>query len=241
MSAVKVSNFPTGTIIKVGDKFDHLICIGIEYRIEPTTNWRVEIYIFECDCKDCNRNIIKLTKARLKIRPILCCKFIDCKYSPANWITINDQEYSLLPGSIIGNLEIIGRCFIDNSQYGLRVKCTGDCNSLPFEIKKQTLQHRVHLNCGDSSCSSFNNTLENESIYPTWLCIKQRIFNPNNSNFNDYDDLIIGEKMESEWVNDPKAFEIYAKTLSPNKKEMQQLYPNTIISLDRINNSIGIY
>ena len=235
--SVKVENFPSGTKLVVGNVVGHLTIVGFEYRKGKDT-----LLIAECDCKDCNRNRIKLTIGNLRYRTNLYCKLDDCKYKDANWLTINGVEYSLLPGSIIGNLQILDKIYTGRgrSEYNLLVRCIGDCNSSSFEIKKQGLQHRSYFDCGDPNCSSFNNRLENESIYCIWGGIKGRLFNENHFRFNDYDELILFEpKMEPEWVNSYEAFEAHIDTLRPTKKEMQQLFPGKIISLDRIKNHLG--
>ena len=236
MCAAKVQNFPTGTKLKIGDKLDHLTIIDIKYPYGKS-----QLITAECDCKDCNRNRITITKSNLQNKIYLYCNFEDCKYNEANWIIINNQEYSLMPGSIIGNLEILGRIYTGyKSKYNLEVRCIGDCNSLSFQINKDSLQHKSYYDCGDLNCSSFNNRFENESSYNNWKGIKDRLFNPNQKDFDHYDEIILFEpKMEPEWIDDPKAFDTYTKTLSPTKKEMRQLYPGEIISIDRIKNHLG--
>jgi hypothetical protein len=231
----KVENFPKGIKIKIGDRFGHLIVVDIILRKCKHT-----LYILECDCKNENRNRIQIERGALNHRPILYCNFNDCKYSIANSITINDQEYSLMPGSIIGWLEIGERVYDhDGPYYKLLIRCIGSCNSNWVEIRKHNLLNKLYYDCENSSCSSQSNRLENESLYIKWGITKQRVFNPNNIGFNSYDELIIGPKMEPEWVNDYKAYESYVNTLSPTKKEMQLLNPDKRISIDRKDNDYG--
>lgn len=227
----KVENFPRGTKLKIGDKFGYLTIIDIDGQ---------DISL-ECDCKDKNRNQIEITKGSLKTRIRLYCDLEYCKYSLANWITINDQEYSLLPGSIIGWLEIGERVYTDkiSGSYNLLACCTGSCNSPWFEINKWTLSNRVYYDCNDPNCSSQNNRLENTSLYSKWTHTKSRLFNPNDSAFKFYDRLIIGLKMELEWIDDFLAYEAYVNTLSPTKKEMQLANPGKRISVDRKDNNYG--
>lgn len=227
----KTENFPTGTKLKVGDKLGHLIIINITRGNQDLTA--------ECDCKDKDRNQITIRKWALKNKPNLYCDSVDCKYSPANWITINDIEYCLMPGSIIGSLEIGERVYHKKPFYNLEVRCIGSCNSPWFEISKANLSIRLYFDCCDSNCSSQDNRLENESLYSKWSNTKQRLFNENNENFDSYDELIIGLKMEPEWVDNFSAYEAYVETLSPTKKEIQLANPGKRITVDRKDNDYG--
>lgn len=232
---IKVKNFSTGTNLVVGNVLGHFTIINSQYRYGKDP-----LLTVECQCKEENRNQITIAKSDLQTKVMLYCNFEDCKYSPANWITINDQNYSLLTGSIIGNFKIIGRAYTGyKSKYNLLLTCIGDCNSLPFEINKDTLLHRSYLDCGDPNCSSQQNRFENESVYNLWCGIKSRLFNSNQKDFNRYDNLILGQKMQLEWVNNFQVFNDYIDTLSPTRKEMRQLFLGEIISLDRINNNLG--
>lgn len=233
----KVENFPTGTIIKIGDVFGHLTVVDIDNSYQY---YKDQVLILVCDCKDQDINQIQIQKYQLKIKPQLCCNLIDCKYNPTNWITINDQEYSLLPGSIIGWLEIGERVNVGvGKNYNLSVVCIGDCNSHSFEITKKDLSKLSHFDCGDSNCCSFNNRLENNSLYVKWLGIKARLFNSNNPSFISYAEIIIGTKMEKSWIHNFSIFEDYINNLLPTKKEVQLLYPGERISLDRKDNNLG--
>jgi hypothetical protein len=229
----KVENFPTGTKLVVGNVLGHLTIVGFEY-----INGK-EWVISECDCKDCNRNQIKTRKGDLKTRVKLYCNFEDCKYNEANRIIINDQEYSLLPGSIIGNLEIGERYYTGVDQhYELNIQCK--CGSSPFKLQKNSLLGRRYLDCGRPDCIFvvFNNRVITDTLYMIWQGIKQRLFNINNHGFDVYNN-IIGSKMQSEWINDFKVFNEYINLLNPTKKEMELLYPGKVISIDRINNNLG--
>lgn len=217
--------------IKIGDIFEHLTCIGFgeNKKFEQT-------FIFECDCKDQDKNQIEIRKYNLKTRTHLYCNLEDCKYNESNWIIINDIKYSLLPGSIIGNLKIIEKIHAKNKHFMMLLKCL--CGSdIELSFNKYGLSNKVFLDCGLDTCQYVisKTRIQNFNLYQVWLDIKQKCYNPNNKDFQTYG--LRGIIMLTTWVNDFQAFKDYVNTLSPNKLQFILAHPNDRCTLGRIDNN----
>lgn len=226
--AIKIENFVTGTIIKIGDIFEHLKVIDIIR--EP--HLRELSYVLECDAE---HNHITIAKSYLKRRTNLYCNLDDCKYALSNIATINDQQYSLLPGSLVGNFEIISRTRSDNSSCPLfEIKCICGASE-SFLISKSNLELKTYLDCGQSSCTiDIIDRLRNLTLYVIWSHIKDRCYNVNNINYPGWGGR--GIIMFAAWINDFQAFKDYIDTLIPNKLQFILAHPNDICTLGRIDN-----
>lgn len=136
-----------------------------------------------------------------------------------------------LTGKRFGMLKVIKYC--PESSEGLNKTywiCQCDCGKMST-VRSDLLQAKIR-SCGCNWHAAHNSIkgkeLRKTDWYNNYLCARNRSLNPNNPQYKIYDNLIVGEKFEKEWIDNPFSF---IEHIGPR--------PSSKHSIDRIDNTKG--
>lgn len=141
----------------------------------------------------------------------------------------NPNYTPLLPGETIGDMYLL-RAYRDekNDRRMLSVRCT-KCNRIR-EVSEVNLRNRPNSSKHDIVCGYGLKKID-KKFYDIWAHMKDRIYNPNNPEYHRYG----GRGLTTDY----DVFTDFFDDLYSSYIQTVAMYPNTRISIDRINNNLG--
>lgn len=134
------------------------------------------------------------------------------------------HNFKDLTGQQINDWEVLEKS-VSKDGYHAYWKCRCKCGQIR-DVNATSLRNGESSSCGCAYESIKKKYVNGDKLYHTWSRIKSRCYNENDKNFNSYGGR--GIKLYSEWINDSTAFIEYIVSLEG--------YPDTELSIDRINN-----
>lgn len=175
----------------IGRKFNHLIIVkrlkdhisAVDGKIEP-------MWMCECDCKPSNRNT-KIVKHSNLINGIVTCCDICKKKSVIDII-----------GKKFGKLTVLKRSddyICSGGRKEAQYLCRCDCGNMKI-VRGSSLRKGHTTSCGCAIIeAATKHGLRNTRIYDEYQKMKQRCYNPNNTNYKYYGGK--GIKVCDEWLD----------------------------------------
>lgn len=136
----------------------------------------------------------------------------------------------LSPGETIGDMYLL-RAYRDtkNDRRMFSVRCT-KCNRIR-EVSEANLKNRPNSSIHEIVCGFGLKKSVDPKFYDVWAHMKDRIYNPNNSEYYRYG----GRGLTTDY----DAFVDFFDDYYASYIQTTTMYPNTRISIDRINNNLG--
>lgn len=120
-----------------------------------------------------------------------------------------------LTGQVFTRLKVLSRVLIGKNKTLTRWECLCDCGNI-VNVSTSKLKTGHTRSCGCLQVEKFKEIvtkhgLRNNKGYDIWCSIKERCFNSNTKQYNDYGGR--GITLHEEWINNPKDFIEYVSKL----------------------------